>query len=82
MKKKSTPTEMKYAALERENLRLQRKIAKLEVDLLSTKNTLAVLREYPEGGGISRAEMYRLVKRGRQVLSEFESEHQKPNEDT
>ena len=77
------PSKIKDLAFEKEILRLQRKIAKLDVENISLRHTLAVLREYPEGAGnFTRAEMYHLVKRGKKVLAEFEAEHQKTHDDT
>jgi hypothetical protein len=61
-KKKQTQMALRQQALERENLRLQRKIATLEAQLVSARNGFIARHEYRPPGGLSEADIEALEK--------------------
>ena len=56
-KKKQAQAALRQQALERENLRLQRKIATLEAQLISARNGATARFEYRPPGGLSEADL-------------------------
>ena len=56
-KKKQTTTALRQLALEKENLKLHRKIATLEAQLISARNRTTAQREDRSHGGLSEADM-------------------------
>jgi predicted nucleotidyltransferase len=78
-KHKDTDTVLQNRELKKENLRLQKKIAKLEVKVISSNNRVAELEKIktPKPFGMSEAELQRLISvfaaQGRKQLEDEKS---------
>ncbi len=64
------PAELQNRELKREIFRLQTKLAKAEVKILSLKSELAAIRKNPRDGGAAQIQLESIMQRARELAAE------------